>query len=54
MRNGSVRSVIDIQYDHPGIPQAVNECRQEQWSSYIYANAPEKEYRSIQDQETEM
>ena len=54
MRSVAVRPAIDIQYDRPGIPQTVNECRQDQYAGKVYANAPEKEYSSIQYQKPDM
>ena len=54
MRNSAVRAAIDIQDDRPGIPQAVNECRQDQYSDDIWTCASKEEYRSEHDQETEM
>ena len=54
MRSGAVRTAIDIQDDRPGIPQAVNECRQDQYADDIRTYTSNKECRSEHDQETEM
>ena len=54
MRSGTVRTVIDILYDRPGIAQAVNQCSQDQQSGNVNTDASEEKYGSEHDQETEM
>ena len=54
MRSGTVRTVIDILYDRPGIAQAVNQCSQDKQTGDVNPNAPEEKYGSEHDQETEM
>ena len=44
----------DNLYFRPGIIQAVNECRQNQYAGEVYADASEEKYRRKKNQETEM